>query len=220
MSYSAIISFKSLSSDEIIPFLRNYKRKLPSFFEQIADENFVYSPLYRKYTFCSAEEFQNFHEVRNDIKNWAMSSVFHHLYTYDAELGLLGVFGIPECMQFMFDKTVHFQNSCDQDYPREGWEGVKPFEDIFDRWQRSTKQEILNSPFNKYLESSDIENEKDLEYYRRSSAYKEIWSHFEDTLFDDGDAIYISLYGYYDDYIIAPFLNLIYDKVKKSAGLL
>ena len=68
--------------------------------------------------------------------------VFTHRFFYDDEFGLLGIYGVPTVSRKLFDKTVYFQNSCDQDYDFKDWEGIPEFENIYNKFMGLTVEEL------------------------------------------------------------------------------
>lgn len=206
MSYSCFISFKKMNVEEVIPFLREYKKHSVLKLKEIAEENNGYMPYVRN-TFDVPEKFSDVSKEKiEEAKNWAKCCVFQYKYFYVEKLGLLGVFGIPTCMRFLFDKTVYFQNSCDQDYPRETWEGIEYFTKIFDKWHSMTEEDFMKE-YKKKNDAdfmSDYENyqgerlTEKIDYYRRDFAYEEIWGNFESYLYDEEESIFFSLFGNYN----------------------
>ena len=147
---------------------------------------------------------------------WARSSVFQYRYLYDAERNMLGIYSVPDCVKGIFDGTVPFQNSTDQDYTRDMYAGVAQFEKIYDKWAAKSDTDMLqyysertgqslydSYDFRERAEHMSDEQlsayvSKELDYYRRWGAYDEIWNPYESGLEDDRQTVYLSLYGPYD----------------------
>lgn len=129
--------------------------------------------------------------------------VFTHRFFYDDEFGLLGIYGVPTVSRKLFDKTVDFQNSCDQDYDFKDWEGIPEFENIYNKFMRLTVEELKAKI--DYIDDDHIKEngEEELDYYRRSSAYEEIWERYEWSLWNDDDVVYFSLFNLWDDLVLA-----------------
>ena len=206
MSYSCYISFKKMNEKDIIPFFKNFKKTTTERLEAIAQKNHNYVPYLRNGLQTPPPFKEITHEQLTEAKYWARACMFQYKYFYDTKNKLLCVFGVPDCMQDLFDKTVYFQNSCDQDYERKEWEGVEAFEKIFDKWhtysdtyvKRRYKQEYLCS-FDKEYRHCPTEKQKEkLDYHRRSFAYDEIWAQLSNALYCDEEAIFLSLYGGYE----------------------
>jgi hypothetical protein len=183
-----------MDEKDIIPFLRNYKKVTTERLKDIAEENHSYPPYIRN----SLEIPKTLKEVPDEkvreARSWARCSVFQYKYFYNRKHGLLGVFGVPTCMRDQFDKTVYFQNSCDQDYKFERWKGVPIFEQIAEKWKNATDEEVY-----KTFEYPDEHDEPiDYDYYRRSNAYDEIWKMCETYLYNEDDVVYISMFGGYE----------------------
>lgn len=212
MSYSCTISFKQIPASDVFDFLGAFKKAAYEKLEDIAKENSSFSPIMRE---CPiGKEFTISDEIREKTRIWAQASVFHYRHFYNKELGILGVYGVPDCIQDIFDLTVYFQNSCDQDYNFEEWNGIPLFEEIAAKWKSRSLEEIA-----KLIDrESDIDDMRDLEktepqYYAKSACYEEIWSHFENTLYDDSAALYLSLFGFYDIHELNCFVQYTEDAV-------
>lgn len=55
MSYSCSISFKQLKGDEVFSFFQRFKELTLNHFDDIAEENFTFSPLFKNYRVVSGE---------------------------------------------------------------------------------------------------------------------------------------------------------------------
>ena len=105
----------------------------------------------------------------------------------------------------MFDTSIAFQNSCDQDYEQKARSGIKEFEDIYTKWITKGVDEIIDS-YNLEDDFRDfnadypdpIKKSERLMYWRKTFAYREIWGRYEREIFDDDNAIYFSLFGAYE----------------------
>lgn len=120
--------------------------------------------------------------------------LFNFRFVYWKEHQILGLshFGnsIEDVIEPYFSMSVHFQNSCDQDYAYDTWNGIKMFEDIADRAKTYTVDEIINSSDGYYIDRDREDIESNVEYYRRASAYR--------TIFNDLD-LNDWLYGRHND---------------------
>ena len=133
MSYSCLISFKKMEPIEIIPFLVAFKKSCAEHLRDIANEEYGYCPFIRD-NLVVPDNFSDITiEERKIAQSWT-HELFKFKYFYNTELSLLGVFGVPDALTNMFDKTIHFQDSTDQDYERSFWEGVSEFEAIYVKW--------------------------------------------------------------------------------------
>lgn len=197
MSYYCEISFKQISGDDVYTFLQSFKKEAIAHLGEIAEENKYYSPI-MKAQMCNSDEFIISQELRDATREWAVNSVFRYRYFYNKELQLLGIYGPPSCLKHLFDKSLEFQNSCDQNYEFEYWDGVKYFEDVANKWKAASVEEICAWYKAEFGDDLNVANCSDFDYYRRWAAYREIWSNFERTLEDDDSALYLSLFGYYD----------------------
>jgi hypothetical protein len=221
MSYSCFISFKQMEASEIYPFFKELKKKAVEKFEEIATSECHFCPFIRNELYLP-DDFMDIPKAkRTEAKEWAANAVFKHRWFYDENLKLLCIYSIPNALRDMFDQTVNFQNSCDQNYSREDWEGVKALEEIYDKWMNMSEEEIVakyNRRWNGNNFAEDYQSCKEewLDYYRKDFAYEEIWDMFEYTLYDK-DAVYLSLFnvnGMDDLKPISQFVKLCYEKYK------
>lgn len=227
MSYSCEINFKKMKAEEIIPFLGTLKKEIKEKLPEIAKENYSFCPLFVKhnlYTFPDdfSEMFfkTDYKKYIDEATAWAQNA-FTYRYFYDIKLQMLGVYGVPNMVKHLFDGTVYFQNSCDQDYDKKDWAGIKEFEDIYDKWMRKPDKEIKEE----YDKSEGIgefdknykgKEEKELQYYRRTYAYREIWDKFKSTLFNDDTAIYFSAFRSSDFNSLYAFVKHCFEEGKQA----
>lgn len=254
MSYSCYISFKKMSPAEMLPFFKQLKEHISSHLQEVAVANRSYCPYIRAKELADVSghmerrewealtleqkkhlfprDFRNVDaDHRADAREWAINSVFKYGVFFDEQRGLLGVFGAPDAAYELFDKTVYFQNSCDQNYERSEWEGIAVFEEIYDKWQQMTPEQLHaywvaeNNPnlqsgekprtlYDEYAydlkDLSDEEAEQfwiaQFDYMRKSYAYDEIWSHYSGELYNDETRLYLSLYSYGDTQVLTQFV--------------
>lgn len=228
MSYSAMISFKKLPIEDVNDFFVSLKKASIENLSKIGADEWPYCPLCKAHVFKEDDKFEEviygndrkeFHLYEKSL-DWA-SRVFSWRYGYDKEYGLLFVFGVPNAIAPLFDCTVCFQNSSDNDYEIEYWSGVDAFEAVYKKWMDTSDEEIraaISDDYDDYeddpLEECDGEA---LDYFRRTMAYKEIWSHFEDTLYDDDASIYISMFGsIYDEHHRQTLIKAAFNAAKKD----
>lgn len=235
MSYSCEISFKNLKPENVYDFLVEYKKAVSEHLEDIAKENVWYSPLLRhdfEYDWAKASYTNMSVDLRDKIDTWA-SKVFQFRYFYLPEHNLLGIFGVPDSVKEIFDNTIYFQNSTDQDYDFDDWKGVPWFEEIAVKWKNCSLDELVQTYNGIYGDDSDyhhmtnaeyLSNEEESIYYRKSFCYKDIWSSIEQYLFHDDGVVYLSLFGFYDAEPMRQFSVAIYksakDEVKNNNLLL
>lgn len=225
MSYSCSISFKEISAEEIMKFLVKFKHECVEKIEEIAKEECAWCPFIRKNLNIPDNAADIPKEEWKEAENWTKNSIFKFRYFYKSSL--LGVYGVPKSVRHLFDKTVYFQNSCDQDYDFEEWEGIKQFENIYKKWM-TVDVDIIKEKYNKDIACGSVGNDFDSEYsdvtekadkliyWRKSFCYEEIWKKFEDTLYNDDDAIYLSLFGYYDVLAVNRFVKSCFDSYKEK----
>lgn len=204
MSYWCEINFKKMEEKDIIPFFRRLKKRLVFDSSEIAKDNYIYCPFVKKHYLdlpqkCS-DLFIKEPDVFSESDDWARN-LFTYRYFYDTEYHLLGVFGVPNAVKDLFDASIEFQDSCDQDYEASHWHGVKEFEKIYEQWITKDVDEIkkiYNEKYEPFIFDEEypdpIKASKQLAYYKKSFAYEEIWKRYEDALYNDEDAIYFSCF--------------------------
>lgn len=251
MSYSCYISFKQIPEEQVIPFIRTFKQCCTERLREIAQDEWHYVPYIRRNDLkplsdvMSREEWRALSEQDkaavfprefrnvddrdvNEARYWMRGCVFYFRYTYDRVRQLLAMFGVPTQTRSLFDGTVYFQNSCDQDYERDAYKGIETFEAIWDMWDNATP-EILFAHYQSTEDrdlrkdigfdnpnQSEEERQEKLKYYCRDAAYEEIWSHYSETLYDDTNAIYVGLYDASDIREMNVFLKACHDACVKD----
>ena len=71
---------------------------------------------------------------------------------------------------------------------------IKLFEKISNKWENASEDDVLKSSKN----SSERLEDVDIEYYRKTLCYEEIWSYIKNFLFDDSSCVYFSVFGGYE----------------------
>lgn len=224
MSYSCLISFKKLNPADIIPFLVSFKKSCTKHLKDIAQDEYGYCPFIRN-SLTVPDNFTDITvEERQKAQAWA-HELFKFKYFYNTELGLLGVFGVPAPLTVLFDGTIPFQNSTDQDYEREMYNGITQFDAIFCKWMtmpdadfREEYAKRKNESFDDYIATwhpeilnNEIKIEQKKAYYKRTFCYEEIWSRFEKHLWNDEQNIFFSVYGPYERQEVMRFVKHCYD---------
>lgn len=198
MSYSCEISFKEIDPKEVYDFLVTLKNKLIDNIENIAKDNYMYAPFVR-YQHKPYTKLESYSDIEcND--SW-VRQVFTYRYFYLEDCCLLGVYGLPNSVQNLFDDTIYFQNSTDQDYDLSTWKKINLFQRISEKWNNFTDDYIVSA-----LEL-DEDQKDDIEYFRRSGCYSEIWdTYISYTLYNDDSVVYFSCLGCYDLDFVNRFL--------------
>lgn len=218
MSYSCTISFKTISADEIYSFFQQVKKACIDNIESFAKENYAFSPPFKS---CPRKpiEFdytEEFYELEKSIETWAKNSLFKFRWFFLKDLNLLGVYTDDESLKPLFDCTVYFQNSCDQDYEFEEWNGVAAFEQIAAKYKNMSDDDLIKKYKEKMNDEWDgDEHTVDLQYYAKSFAYDEVWELVEHTLYHDDEALYLSVFGYYDILHMKNFSKAIIDNINE-----
>lgn len=221
MSYSATISFKKIKPEEIFDFFVEIKKKVKENYEKIAEDDFIFSPYAKNKSKYEKDEYNI--SLFNDCGDW-VRRIFSYRYFYNKELGLLGVYGVPNSLRELFDDTLNFQNSCDQDYEFEYWDKIEAFKAIADKWKAMTPdqvyEEYLSDPYRWSYTKEEFMAEGKPEYYARTFCYEEIWDKsLEKTLFDEDSIVYLSLFQYYDSNFTGKFIlkvKELYDQFRED----
>jgi len=208
MSYYCEISFKTIEPEEVYSFFQRLKDEVTQHLEEIAKENAFY---------CPAQRIVGYSELSREVtreldRNWAYRC-FTYRYFYLPKHKLLGVFSIPNGVKGIFDNTIAFQNSCDQDYPYHAWNGVALFEGIAKKWYHCSKKMIEKRYAEKhgcdfleeYKDSENLAYEYD--YSRRSFIYDEIWSICERYLTNQDEVVHICLYSDFESPIMSAYVH-------------
>ena len=196
MSYRCTASFKRISNDinELYDFFSKLKTYAsdPAVVHTIIEENQYYCPLMRMdLTNINKTDAYRLPELEYWITR--LFTFKWRLVTYDCDT-MVCVLGIPTQLQSLFDGSVYFQNSTDQDYELDEWP-LDTFKRIYDRWQTASLEQVI-----KFLGyDADDFDDTDEFYWRRSAAYREIASPVEDLLYDDKTTHYVQLFRSYDN---------------------
>ena len=218
MSYSCTISFKTIPAEDVYDFLTSLKNKTTESFGAIAEANFIFSPFSKKNV--KEDDGPTVDKAFWETTDWARMHVFTYRYFYLKDQQLLGVYSMCKEQQELFDCTVYFQNSTEQDYDFEEWKGVPWFEEVADKWTNVTDADVLKAYKEQY--NSDFKDDYEgyaearlrekMLSYRRTCAYKEIWELIEPTLFHENGIVYVSLYGGYELRTLSDFARQVKEK--------
>jgi len=203
MSYSCMISFKTIEANKLYDFFQQLKLKTIEKFPEIAEDNFIFLPSVRNAGLLKDANEWILGEIN---EKWVLDGMFRFRYFYLSQHYLLGVFGIPTALREMFDTTIGFQSSCDQNYDYSYWKGVPIFEELAERWRTVSNEIIISKLFGKIDE--ELDRDGNFEYWRKTFAYEAIWGMIEDYLFNDTSCVYLSLFGGYELNHIQRFIYL------------
>lgn len=216
MSYSCDISFKKIKPEEVYDFLLEFKKTCKKHIYDIAEIEFAWCPFIRNNLYVERDFSKISSTDIKEAKHWALNSIFTFRYFYDKENELLGIYSVENVPQIkkLFDGSVYFQNSTDQDYEREEYKGIELFEQIYDKYMKAPMED-LEKAWNNIHEWNDWKrdvldentSEIDMDYYRRYIAYCEIWNKYEDTLMNEENIVYLSLFGPYESQEIYCFIK-------------
>lgn len=204
MSYYCTISFKNIDPKDVYTFFQDMKKIASERIDQIALDSPSFSPIMKAYHF--QDPFEITDQMREETKRWATESIFKYRYFYDSERALLGVYSLPDCLRDLFDLTFHFQDSCEQDYDFEDWNGVPSFEFIAEKWKNTSDEKMIDL-MNERLDSDFDRKPDQIDYYRKTFCYDEIWKTISWTLDDDAKTVYLSIFGYWDFLPLQQFVN-------------
>lgn len=219
MSYNCTISFTHIAPEDVFQFMTDIKKACTERLEAIAKDEYGYCPFVRN-SLVVNRDFANgiTKEQKEEAKAWA-HSLFKWKIFYNQELGLLGMMGLPNALHDLFDGTVYFQDSCDQDYDEKAWEGIRVFEVLYSKYMQFSDDHVKKIYESKRDETFDemmkddypdatpeIVKEK-LDYYRRTFCYDKIWSYFSQYLWDESKSVFMSVYGNYEVREIYSFIK-------------
>lgn len=219
MSYSCLISFKKIPAEDINDFFIEMKKVAKDNLDSIAEENFSYSPIFRKLSFKDSRELQDeidnktlYRELFTAQEDW-VKGIFTYRWFYIKEHQLLGVFGLPDSLYSLFDSTIYFQNSTDQNYDFSDWDDIDLFRSIADKYRNLDLDGVAE--LCDWYTKEALQEYNRLDNTRKTLCYKEIWdTYLDDKLYDESKGIYISLLSpFYDDIsFVANFANTTYKK--------
>lgn len=191
MSYGCTLSFKKLAPHEIQPFFTAFKKEIIDHLDDIAEANYTFSPCFNNSMPFEKIEFKG--EMKKEMEAWAAKSLRYQFY-FEANGTLLCVFGVPDCTRNLFDATIYFQDSCNQNYDFDRWNGVPEFEEIAKRWQ-----ECGDDIVQKKMDEKDYEPDTKYDYYRKTFCYEAIFDNYvRRYLFNETVCLYLSLFGFYE----------------------
>lgn len=195
MSYRAEISFKQIAPENVFAFLKEFKDWVKRYTYEIAEDNFMYCPTVR---YLHKDYVDLYDYSRDWCMQWALN-VFSYRYIYLPDVELLCVYGVPTIVQDLFDDTIYFQNSTDQDYDFSTWDKIDLFKEVARKWQAFTDEGVR--------EWLTLDESDDLQYHRRSACYNEIWNNYlEQSLYDEDSVLYVRLFGYYEVDVLTKFI--------------
>lgn len=210
LSYYCRISFKTIEPDQIFSFFQTIKSEINANLDKIA-KNYAFN--------CPSQRHEPYFEklprsIKSEMNlNWA-KRCFSYRYFYIPEHKLLGMFGMDDETDHLFDNITEFQNSCDRDYEFETWKNIEIFQNIAQKWINvdtdTIEQQykaIYNSDFREEYDSEDYDINETIEYYRRTFAYDEIWNMFETYLYNDDKIVFLSLFSEFERHILSAFVK-------------
>lgn len=168
MSYYIKLNFKELKENEnIIDIIMDIKNKHQELAEKIIEKNIGFIPSIRCFDIWKPNIRRS--DLDSNLKSailkaddkW-LNDVFTIKVLYWRKYNLIAFTSpldeIDGC------KAVEFQNSCDQDYERDYWTGIKLFEEVVETEKSLTLKQLK--------EDDDCDDE---DYMRRSWIYNTIY---------------------------------------------
>lgn len=169
MSHYLYLNFiENVENCDVLQKINEIKNAMIDNYKSIIDENFVYRPSHHS---LDELKYTTYRDYRKDTLNYERNNnwlvkLFELKIIYYPKLKILAF----NRNDFNFSKKypyVQFQNSTDQDYSLEDYHGLKLAEPIFNKYHNMSVEEIKNI-------CEYFDDETELEYVKRSLAYKEI----------------------------------------------
>lgn len=157
--------------------------------KELLDREYVFIPSVR---YCLSGD----HKKANEL--W-LTRLLEMNFVWWPEYKLLGLVGggWPNAVLHMFTKCVYFQDSSDQNYDFDTWEGLKePFREIVDTCEHGKLCDVASYMlFNRHSpETYAFEYYAGMEkYYRKSAAYNGIFEtlHLDNWLYGKDDDAFV-----------------------------
>lgn len=213
MSYYCEIYFKQIDGDNIHDFLIEFKKCAIEKIPEIAKEAAYFSPLADEVIFKNGDILSD--DLRKKTMTWGRNSVFSYRYFYNKELHLLGVYGAGEQFADLFDDVITFQNSTDQNYEYETWSKIESFKKIADKWMNMPHDAVRTI----HLKNNKSDYDFDVEYWRKSYTYAEIWDLLSSTFENNDEMIYLKLFSDFDVGHMIDFYICIKNKLENEKRL-
>lgn len=151
--------------------------------QKYINESQYYFPSNKILLSNSEKQSRSVQHLMHEATRHFLYNLFTVNFVYFYKQKLLGVCGEcwPDDFKNYFRTFIDFQNSCDQDYERERWKGIRFFIDTYDQCANIPTNELLHlvEIDDEPLESMDPDA---IDYYRKSLAYKMI---FDELALDD-----------------------------------
>lgn len=218
MSYNCTISFTHIAPEDVFTFMTDLKKACTERLEDIAKDEYGYCPFVRNSLLVERDFAKITKAQKEEAKAWA-HNLFKWKFFYNQELSLFGMMGLPNALHDLFDGTVYFQDSTDQDYDEKAWKGIRVFEVLYSKYMQFSDdyvEQIYNSkrdvPFKEMMkdehpDATPEEIKKTLDYYRRTFCYDKIWSYLSQYLWDESATVFMSVYGAYEIQEIYSFIK-------------
>lgn len=201
MSYSVSMAFTEVADEEeVLKFFNKFRDGIKANLKDIISENEYYIPSIR-YTYQKEDRY-----LMSTFDEYWLCNALTYKFIYLKDKNILAcVTNEHDFLKSLFTNFTYFQNSTDQDYPYETWNGIKYFEEIRDKIKTIPHNaegidELckIRAENNLHIWSDykeEWQKEKEFEYYKRETIYSIIFSLFEKKVFNgtEDDSYYISV---------------------------
>ena len=183
MSYCFEMAFKKCSSyAKALEYASNYVYSITmTEMQYICKDNSYYLP-FNRWSVENTDE--RLIEAVKQINSYYLENLLSFRFVYFPEKKLLAIVGgnYPRADKY-FDKSIYFQNSCDQDYEVEEWGKTKYFKQVWDKIFNLTDEEFINlvkTEGKDWWDIDEMSSDPDkLKYLRRSFVYDTIFKELD-----------------------------------------
>lgn len=164
--YAGIRFVSNVKQEDVYKYIRKEINEQKERFQELAD-TYIYLCLC-KFDYPGTKEELTSEEYRyllHQPAEYLADKILGFTFLYYPKLSLLGIMGETNT-----GVKLEFQDSCDQDYKLQYWEGVPCLNKIVEKYEKMPDEEILKRYKMEYGEKCN-----DIGYYRRTFCYDEIY---------------------------------------------
>lgn len=221
MSYSVSMAFTEVANEEeVLKFFNKFRAVIKANLKDIISENEYYIPSIR-YTYQKEDR-----RLMSTFDEYWLCNALTYKFIYLKDKNILAcVTDEHDFLKSLFTNFTYFQDSTDQDYPYETWNGIKYFEEIRDKIKAipcnaEGIEELhkIRSENNLHVWSDykeEWQKEKEFEYYKRETIYSLILSLFEKKVFNGNEDDSYNISVLYDWGSDAEYFGLFDREVEK-----